>query len=253
MVGAGAVIPYDGVSPGDLAQRIGVPRCVVFSSVTSTLDIVHSLAHEGAPDGTLVLAEEQVAGRGRHGRRWHSPPGAGIWLGFLRRLARQPESGLIALRVGLAICESLSERGVETLLKWPNDIVVCDRKLGGVLCEARSSDVGENWIAIGIGLNIRGPLPTELRETAIALESVVSDPRRIDVLEELIPRLARLSEAPTLTRTEIAAYRARDWLNGRRLAAPVEGTVRGVAEDGALVVESAGRIRHIRGGSVVPA
>src|SRR5207249_77753 len=75
------LMTYDGLAPTDLAARLRVPGCLSLVSVTSTMDIIHELAGEGAPAGTVVLADEQVAGRGRQGRHWHSPRGLGIWLG----------------------------------------------------------------------------------------------------------------------------------------------------------------------------
>ena len=253
MVGPRNVTSYDGVPASELERRLGAPRCLVYERVTSTLDIVHECAEQGAVEGTLVLAEEQVSGRGRHGRRWHSAPGAGIWLGLLRRPARLTESGLIALRVGLAVGEALDSLQVESRIKWPNDIVVCDRKLGGILCETRSGDAGGEWIAIGIGINIQGRLPHELADRAICLESVLPNPSRLDLLDRLVPLLLQLSDAPSLTEPELRAFRARDWLRGRQVVAPVAGTVVGIAADGTLLVESFGEVTRIRGGTVVPA
>jgi BirA family biotin operon repressor/biotin-[acetyl-CoA-carboxylase] ligase len=163
------------------------------------------------------------------------------------------ESGLIALRVGLAVGESLDALQVESRIKWPNDIVLCDRKLGGILCEARSTEARGGWIAIGIGINVRGRLPHELADRAICLEAVLPEPSRLDVLDRLVPRLMRLSDAPSLTEPELRAYRSRDWLRGRQVVAPVAGTVVGIAADGTLLVESSGEIKRIRGGTVVPA
>ena len=243
---------YDGVTPSELERRLGVPHCLVYESVTSTLDVVHECAEQDGAEGTLVLAEEQVAGRGRHGRPWHSPPGAGIWLGLLRRPKQLTEGGLVALRVGMAIGEALDDLEVESRIKWPNDIVVCDRKLGGVLCEARSGEAC-GWIAIGIGINVRGRLPIELAGRAICLEAVLPNPSRIGLLERLVPLLMRLSDAPLLTEPELRVFRARDWLRGRDVVAPIAGTVVGIAADGSLLVESSGVVKRIRGGTVVPA
>ncbi len=253
MVGVDQLTHYGGVPSERLASRLGVPQCLALKRVGSVLDVVHDLADHGAPDGTAVLADEQTAGRGRQGRRWHSPAGAGIWLGYLKRPGPASEGGVLSLRVGLAVRDVLAQFGVTVCLKWPNDLLVCDRKLGGILCEARWSGAKARWVAVGIGLNVRSPVPPELSHRAIALDEVWRDARRIVVLEKLLPMLARLPASSELTEAEMNAYAAGDWLRGRALAQPFAGTVRGIDSDGALLVETETRIRRVLGGSVVGA
>ena len=252
-MGAVGLTQYDGVAHDELAGRLGVKRCLALESVTSTLDVVHELAADGAPDGTLVLADEQTAGRGRRGRSWQSPARTGIWLGFLARPRAESERGVLALRVGLAVVESLGELGVEASLKWPNDVVAIDRKLGGVLCEARWAEGRAKWVAIGIGLNVHGPLPPELADRAVALDQVAAGVTRLQVLERLAPRLDSLRDAPVLDEAELAAFERHDWLRGRALEAPVAGTATGIDADGALLVETEAGVERILGGSVVTA
>lgn len=245
-------VRYDGLTPAELAARLRAPSCLVLARVTSTLDIVHELAGEGAPAGTVVLAEEQVAGRGRQGRRWHSPPGTGVWLGYLMRPANEPASGVLALRVGLAVAAAVGDLGVRAGLKWPNDVVLENRKLAGILCEARSI-AGGGWIAIGVGLNVHGPLPPEVAGHGIALDHVIGGVTRVEVLERLVPRLHALSPAPALSSEECAEYRARDWLAGKELREPVAGRVLGVDADGALLVVTGRGRERVVAGSVDPA
>ncbi len=244
---------YDGLEVAELARRLAAPHCLCLTTVTSTLDIIHELAAEGAPAGTVVLADEQVAGRGRQGRRWYSPPGAGIWLGYLQRPQRPPEGGVSALRVGLAVVTAVSELGADGRLKWPNDIVVRDRKLGGVLCEARWAGGQPSWIAVGIGVNVHGPLSEEQVEGAIALDEVVSSATRIVVLEQLVPRLHALSDEPELTDEECLAFSRYDWLSGKQLRDPVVGLARGIGADGSLLVETGEGLERIVGGTIVTA
>jgi BirA family biotin operon repressor/biotin-[acetyl-CoA-carboxylase] ligase len=242
---------YDGVAPAELAARLRAPGCLALLSVTSTMDIVHELALEGAPAGTVVLADEQVAGRGRQGRRWLSPRGSGIWLGYLVRPARATESGVLALRVGLAVVDALAQNGALARLKWPNDILLHDRKVAGILCEARWSADRLAWVAVGVGINVYGPVPADIAPGAIALNEVVSAARRVPVLESLVPALHQLSDSPVLSEAEQQRYASADWLAGRRLSAPVQGTARGVDPQGALLVDSASGTSRVVGGSVV--
>lgn len=245
-------LTYDGLAPAELAARLRARSCLVLPRVTSTLDIVHELAEEGAPAGTVVLAEEQVAGRGRQGRRWHSPPGTGIWLGYLMLPTSEPASGVVALRVGLAVAAAVGDLGARAALKWPNDVVLENRKLSGILCEARSAR-GRGWIAIGVGLNVHGPLPAEVGDRGIALDQVIGGVTRVEVLERLVPRLHALSSAPALSSDECAEYGARDWLAGKELRQPVAGRAIGVDTDGALLVATGRGRERVVAGSVDPA
>jgi len=244
-------VRYDGLAPADLAALLRAPSCLALASVTSTMDITHELAREGAPAGTVVLADEQVAGRGRQGRYWHSPRGGGIWLGYLVRPARATESGVLSLRVGLAISEALADLGITARLKWPNDVVVEDRKLAGVLCEARWSADKLSWIAIGVGINVLGPLPAEISSQAIALSEADPNITRLRVLEALVPRLHALRMEPALSEPEREAFQRVDWLAGRRLREPVKGVASGVDPQGALLVETGKGVQRVMGGGVV--
>ncbi len=244
---------YDGLDQADLAARVKAPGCLSFARVTSTLDVIHEIAAEDAPAGTLVIADEQVAGRGRQGRRWHSPPGAGIWLGYLMRPERSTESGVLALRVGLAVIRTLSQLDVEARLKWPNDVVVRDRKLAGILCEGRWTEAQLAWVAVGVGMNVHGPIPPELSDRAVALDEVKPGATRISVLEQLVPLLHSLPDLPELTDDECLTLRQHDWLSGKRLREPVAGWAQGVGRDGALLVRTEEGVQRIVGGSVVTA
>lgn len=233
---------FDGLEPALLARLLGVPRLEVRATVTSTLDVAHELAQAGSPSGTLVLAEEQTEGRGRQGRRWVSPPGGGVWLTMLLTPPAMPTIGVLALRAGLAAAEALSEaaRELAPRLKWPNDVVVAGRKAGGILCEARWSADAPLWVAVGVGLNVAGPVPVELRGTAIALADIAPAISRLSILSALVPRLRALEALPpTLSGAEQARFLERAWWPAG------DGTVAGLAPDGALLLEhSDGTLRR---------
>ena len=204
------------------------------------MDLLHRLAEQGAPAGTAVVAAEQTAGRGSRGRRWHSPRG-GLWLSLLARPGRHGVE-LVSLRAGLALAETLDAAGLRVAVKWPNDLMWGERKIGGVLCEARWVGDVPGWVAIGVGLNVRNPIPPELAAKAAAMAEAVGDATPEGALELVLPALRALD----LTRGQLgleeeARIAERDWLRGRTLAAPVAGLALGIAPDGAL------RVRRLDG------
>ena len=225
-------------------------------TVGSTLDELHSRAAGGAPDGTWLVAAEQSAGRGSRGRNWHSPRG-GLWLSVLRRgAATLGGFELLSLRAGLAVANILD--GLPTvapvMLKWPNDLIVRDRKVGGLLAEARWQGDRLQWVAIGLGLNVRNPIPEELAGRATSLGAYCSE-TTVEALAEPIARaLASVDlDAPELSIEELSAYATRDWLLDRPVTAPVEGTGAGVGRDGRLTVQDpAGRLHRVALGDVLP-
>jgi BirA family transcriptional regulator, biotin operon repressor / biotin---[acetyl-CoA-carboxylase] ligase len=234
-----------------LARRWGVPQCGLYSQLGSTLDAVHELAAQGAPPGAVVLAEEQTAGRGQGGRGWRSPPG-GVWLGVL---LRPPHGALrvLSLRAGLVVADVVDELTGRSVaqLKWPNDVLLAERKLAGVLCEGRWQGDALQWLALGVGVNVVNPLPAEVASRAIALGEWVPGVRRLDVLDRLVPTLVRLADGGArLTDAECVAFGMRDWLRGRQLRTPVFGRGAGIRADGALLVDTGAGTTVVREGHV---
>lgn len=215
-------------------MRLTGARVVVLeSSVPSTQDIAHQLAGTGAPSGTLVLADEQTAGRGRHGRPWHSPAGFGVWMSLVLRPIVTPASGALAIRAGLAAVEAIAAASPEIAprLKWPNDIMVADRKAGGVLCEARWSGDVLGWIAVGVGINVfRAASDPSFRRSSIALSDASAGASRLGLLEALVPRLVELEKSPALLEpAEQKRFLASAW--------PAPGDdLAGIDPDGALLL-----------------
>ena len=220
-----------------------MPRVEVHASVTSTLDVAHAIA-PSVPAGTLVLADEQTAGRGTHGRRWTSRAGDGVWLALIDRPADVRALDVLSLRCGLYAAEALDDLAAATIgVKWPNDLYVSGRKLAGVLIETRWRGASAEWVAIGFGLNVVTP-PLQ---TAIGLAPGTT---RLDALGRLVPALRRAVGAPGhLTDDELARWRRRDVARGRTIAAPSAGTVAGVSRAGDLLVvgASGAETRHRSG------
>jgi BirA family transcriptional regulator, biotin operon repressor / biotin---[acetyl-CoA-carboxylase] ligase len=244
-------VTLDGIPEAALARRWAVPRCELVASLGSALDRAHALGADGAPAGSVVVAIEQTAGRGRDGRTWHSPPG-GVWLALLLRPRATP-LGIMSIRAGLVLADVVDELAGRPLarVKWPNDVLVDDRKLAGVLCEGRWQGETLQWLTIGLGVNVANEIPAAVRDSAVALSEVVPGVRRIDVLDRLMLPLTRLGVATEqLTEQECAAFAARDWLRDRPLRGPVRGHARGVRPDGALLVEGERDIAIVREGHV---
>ncbi len=244
---AGAAGRYDGLRGDDLEQRLGLPKVVAFATVGSTLDVAHLLAAEGAPAGTLVLADRQSAGRGRLGKSWRSELGAGVWLTLVERPNDLAALDVLSLRVGLALAPALDAFADGAVrLKWPNDVYADGRKLAGVLVEARWRDGLPEWVAIGVGVNVRAP---EGEPNAIGLRSGVA---RLALLDAVIPAIRRAALCSgVLSNVELAEFAARDFAGGRACVEPVVGVVQGIDASGALCVRAAAGDVVVRAGSLV--
>jgi BirA family transcriptional regulator, biotin operon repressor / biotin---[acetyl-CoA-carboxylase] ligase len=225
-------------------------------SVPSTNDLARSLALQGAAHGTAVVAGEQTRGRGTKGRVWHSPAGLGLYASFILRGpggGAVPFPHLIPLAAGLAAADAVREAGgVETALKWPNDILHDGKKLGGILSEAVSGAAGGDFAVVGIGLNAgHGPddFPGELRASATSVRLAAG---RAVTVEALWNALCRALDHwyNVLTRGDreavIRTFETRSaFLPGTAVrietaAGTFEGDYRGLDADGRLVVARRG-------------
>ncbi|MDG4554811.1 MAG: bifunctional biotin--[acetyl-CoA-carboxylase] ligase/biotin operon repressor BirA [Candidatus Competibacter sp.] len=243
--------------------RARLSRLEVYPLLDSTNAYLLAGAAEEWPGGAVCLAERQTAGRGRQGRSWVSPFGAGLFASLLWRFDGQPAalSGL-SLAIGIAVARTLRALGVaEVGLKWPNDILWRERKLGGILLESGSS-AGALHVVAGIGLNVALP-----RQEALAIDQPWVDLREILgaegvsrnrlaalLINELVEILGRFEQGGF---AGLAGEWARfDLSVGRRVRlrlpnAAVTGIVRGVDASGALLLESTdGRVNAYLGGEI---
>ncbi|MCX4243535.1 biotin--[acetyl-CoA-carboxylase] ligase [Paraliomyxa miuraensis] len=165
------------------------------AELSSTNDRALEWMRAGAPHGAVVTADAQRAGRGRRGRTWHSPPGESLYVSLVVRPDRPPDRpdgfGALGLAVGVGLHEGLPRLRAPVWLKWPNDLTVEGRKLGGILCEARwIGNVPE--VVVGFGLNVHGrtfPEPLRALATSIALCRDGEVPGRAVLLAELLVAL----------------------------------------------------------------
>jgi len=238
---------YDGSDARELERCLAVPRVLIFAEVSSTLDIAHREAAAGTPAGTVIVADAQSAGRGRLGRSWSSYSGAGVWLTIIERPPTSSALEALPLRVGIGLAPALDPfTDARVQLKWPNDLYVSGRKLAGVLAEARWRDGALDWIAIGVGINVRAPRG---QSQGIGLREATS---RVEVLSAAVPAIrAAAAQRGPLSAAERAQFAERDLAAGRRCTEPAVGRVVGIDERGALLIDSGGDVATVRAGSLV--
>lgn len=238
------------------------PTPGVVPTTGSTMEDAARLAAAGAPEGTVVVAEEQTAGRGRRGRTWESTMYAGLWLSIALRPSAPPEQiGWIPLAIGVAVAQGLREEsGLEVRLKWPNDVVLVGdsglRKVAGLLAER----LPDGTVVVGIGINV-DHAAQELPPGGTSLRMEGVDCRREAVLVAVLAAVARTYRAFDSGRDVRTAYEALSATLGSRVrveTAGAEQVGRAVAlgPAGELVVVddmgeehvvSAGDVIHLRG------
>jgi len=215
--------------------------------------------HEaGQGDGTLVVAERQTGGRGRLGRRWSSPPG-NLHLSLLRRMVEPlAQASVMSLLAGVAACQAVTAvTGLRPHLKWPNDLLVGERKLAGILVEAR-----EGWQVVGIGLNANARIDHLAPEVADIATTLCRETGRTWDLHELaahfLAGFLRLEEEFLRTRVlPVDLYMQYFPYVGACVVVHLAGgelaaTIRGVGDDGALLIESEeGIAKRVTSGEVI--
>lgn len=169
-------IPLPGeIAAGLLTAVIG-RQIEYLPELPSTNDTAQKLAREGCPEGTVVVTECQTGGKGRMGRPWFSPRGKGLWFTIVLRPPVNPaETPQVTMVAAVAVAEAVrAHTGVESGIKWPNDILVQERKLCGILVELNAEMDRVNFMVAGMGLNVNVPrseFPPEIRDTATSLQA----------------------------------------------------------------------------------
>lgn len=236
-----------------------------FKTVTSTNDVALVLARQGAPEGTVVVAEEQAKGRGRLGRTWHSSAGLGLWFSLVLKPDMQARaSSAISLAGALGVAGALREEfGIKAEIRWPNDVMVGSKKICGVLTEGEFADGRVKFVVLGIGLNVlhrQRDFPPDIRgkATSIGLEAK-REIKRLEVLSSVLVAIEAkyvtlLGEGFANLRKELLALSP---LVGKltRLVTgkgEIEGMAVDIDDTGALVLRTeSGQLRHIIAGEVV--
>lgn len=217
------------------------------------MDVLHAMAGDGAEDGTAVAAEEQTEGRGSRGRVWHSPRG-GLWLSVLVRPSAPSGLEPMSLRAGLAASSAVASlaAGERLRLKWPNDLMLGERKVGGILCEARWQGDALAWVVVGLGLNVANAIPDSLRDMATNLAEGWPGLDPATLVDPVVAAIRAIDvRSPRLDESELRSFRELDWLAGRSLSEPIAGVAEGIEPDAALRVRQAdGRLMLARTGTI---
>ena len=270
MTGLPDPLALDAIRP-HLATRVIGTTLLLHDEVDSTNRVLADLAHQGASDGTVVVAESQTAGRGRLGRTWLSPRGLNLYVSILLARKLPPETVTwTPMLAALAVFRAIRTLTIlDVRLKWPNDVLAIrggvGRKLAGILVDAvGTGPAGGRAVVVGIGINVNMPVdafPKELRATATSLLVETGSPvDRGRLLATLLGELDRLYDhAGAHGPADIAAaYRVACDTIGKPVrieligSEKIEGTAEGLASDGALcLLTENGKVLEIRAGDVV--
>ncbi|HZD52838.1 MAG TPA: biotin--[acetyl-CoA-carboxylase] ligase [Woeseiaceae bacterium] len=247
-------------------ERACLDQIEAFESIDSTNTHLLEQPAPRAGQFRAAIADYQTQGRGRYGRRWIAPPGAALCLSVAGTFGDPPGNlPSLTLAMGVSVAAALRTLGVgDVALKWPNDVVACDGKLGGILTEVSRRGPSGCTVVVGLGLNIDLP-PAMIDAPEGRWASKITD---LKGCVDALPSNAQLGTGllqcmlATFTRFEsdgfaafCDAWRDYDWLKGRHVSVPqaedtVEGRAKGIDADGALLVETTEGTRHIFTGSV---
>jgi BirA family biotin operon repressor/biotin-[acetyl-CoA-carboxylase] ligase len=245
--------------------KLGQPR-FHFPSIDTTMREAARRANEGAPEGTLVTADEQTAGRGRFGRAWASEAGVGLYFSLVLRPPVAPaSSAALTLACGLGVARGIGDAaGVVCDIRWPNDVMLGGKKLAGILVEMTAEADRLRHVVAGVGVNVNQErVPEDLAETATSLRIETGcEYLRDAVLEAVLRRLddyyrmfCERGPAPVIE----AFTRASSYAKGKRVVIegagrPLEGVTAGLDSKGQLLLRTTeGKIEPILAGSVRPA
>jgi BirA family biotin operon repressor/biotin-[acetyl-CoA-carboxylase] ligase len=217
-----------------------------YRMVESTNDIAYDLASKGAKEGTVITAEGQTRGKGRMGRNWISPPGKGIYISFVLRPQILPqETPKITLLASVACAEAIrAQTGLLALIRWPNDVLVNEKKVCGILTEMNAELDRVNFLILGIGINVNADLKDLPLQAGSLAQLSGKEISRLELTRELLRQLEHFyllfKESSDFTEI-LKSWERLSAVNGRRVNVicqerKVEGLVTGIDESGALIL-----------------
>jgi BirA family biotin operon repressor/biotin-[acetyl-CoA-carboxylase] ligase len=174
-----------------LNTRFMGKKIYYFDSIASTMDVANQLAIKGLPEGTVVLAEAQTKGRGRLGRTWQSPKYKGIYLSLILKPRILPnQAPIFTLLAAVSICEAIKEiTSLDTQIKWPNDILLQHKKLGGILTELNAEMDEVHFVIIGIGLNVNNDKKSLIGAATSLREEKKVSINRVELLQQILRKI----------------------------------------------------------------
>ncbi|WP_246625013.1 biotin--[acetyl-CoA-carboxylase] ligase [Fictibacillus nanhaiensis] len=219
-------------------------------SVKSTQEIAHSLAREGAVEGSIVLADEQTGGRGRLGRAWQSPSGTGIWMSLILRpkipLQKAPQ---LTLLIAVAASKAIEKvTGLEAAIKWPNDLLINGKKVAGILTELQAEADSIHSVIVGIGINVnqeKKHFTEEIAEiaTSLAIEGNKTY-KRAEIVGSILTEIESLYQSYLQNGFGVIKllWEARAFSLGKRITArsvsgSITGYAKGITDEGVLLLE----------------
>ncbi len=260
----------DRLIPGEVKWNLKTTvfgkEIISYKKVESTNDVAYALAEKGLREGAVVLAEEQTKGKGRHGRLWASPPAGGIYMSCVLRPRMAPnEIPKITLLAAVAVAKSVRDlTGLSAMIKWPNDILVNNRKVCGILTEMKAEQDRIDFVIIGIGINVNSParlLPREASSLREELRRVKKEEEisRVELtkavlvsLEEEYFRMSREGFRPIVDEwkrlSSMLGARVKVVLQNRTL----EGQAHDIDPDGSFVVRlDSGMLEKVSSGDII--
>lgn len=257
--------PPAGLSVFEIKRRLKYDkpwRIELFDELDSTNAYLRRRGDE-LPEYSVAIARRQNAGRGRLERKWFSPPRGGLWLSLLLKPPLPPERAqLITLTAAVSVAEAIRDQGLECYIKWPNDILSADRrKLVGIRCEMRSDMDTVSWLVAGIGVNVNNrDFPPELQSVAACL-CQLNGGRELDISAVAAALLDRMGQNYDLLTTDGFPLIRDKWMS-LALAIGEEasvsgpqgketGVVRGLDDEGYLLLEQNGRLNRVLAGDMV--
>lgn len=229
----------------DLKTKIFGCRVVYHETLSSTMDEAFKLGMEGAPEGTVVCAETQTKGRGRLGRNWASPKHKGVYLSIILRPKLSPtESAKLTLLSAVAVAQAVEKvSGIAANIKWPNDLLIKNKKFAGILTELRAEADQMKFVIVGIGLNVNNAA-TQLVDGATSLRQEAGKAfSRVEVVQEILRAFERWYSHLDEKGFDdvIGVWKERSQTLGKRVkitdpAGVVEGVALDLDHDGGLLI-----------------
>lgn len=232
-----------------------------FDTVSSTNDTALQLAMEGSPEGAVVIAESQTKGKGRLGRSWFSPKYKGIYISLILRPKILPnQAALLTLMCAVSICEAIKEKtDLTSQIKWPNDILIHHKKVGGILTELNAETDLSRFLVVGMGLNVNNDKKSIVSGATSLKEQKRQDINRLELLQEVLRKIEANYLAFQGNDGEFVIKKWREWniTIGKRIRVicqnqHIEGQAIDIDNDGGLLIRNdAGLVQKVMAGDVV--